>query len=159
DLPRVFEDFWQVRRLGFNRGGSGVGLAGSRRLIELHGGSMWAESRQGEGSTFFFSLPHRKGTIPGNLGDDWESRAATVIRSGLMPALLVVDARGERSKIFQRYFDGYQVLAAASFEQANALARQAPVHAVILDSPEAERSWLALRRPKTLASAMVIVCP
>ncbi len=37
--------------------GVGAGLAISRRIIEHHGGSMWVESTEGEGSTFFFSLP------------------------------------------------------------------------------------------------------
>ncbi len=58
ELPNVFERFYRVDR-GRSRdtGGAGLGLAIARRLVELHGGYMWAESEEGAGSTFTFVLP------------------------------------------------------------------------------------------------------
>jgi two-component system phosphate regulon sensor histidine kinase PhoR len=38
-------------------GGTGLGLSIARHLVEAHGGRIWAESREGEGSTFYFSVP------------------------------------------------------------------------------------------------------
>ena len=55
DLPRVFERYYRGQR--HEGEGLGLGLYIVRKLVEAHGGRIWAESRQGEGSTFTFTLP------------------------------------------------------------------------------------------------------
>jgi signal transduction histidine kinase len=58
DLPRVFDRFYRGDRSRSRAsGGVGLGLAISKRLVELHGGKIWAESAIGQGATFTFSLP------------------------------------------------------------------------------------------------------
>lgn len=59
ELDRVFDEFYQVSQRQASRGGSGLGLALSRRLVEQHGGRMWAISDgvPDNGSTFSFTLP------------------------------------------------------------------------------------------------------
>ncbi len=53
-LDRLFEPFFTTREVGR---GTGLGLSISRGIVENHGGTIWAESRPGEGATFFIRLP------------------------------------------------------------------------------------------------------
>jgi signal transduction histidine kinase len=58
DLERIFERFYQVEpHLTRRQGGMGLGLPIAKAIIELHGGRIWAESVQGKGSRFTFTLP------------------------------------------------------------------------------------------------------
>jgi signal transduction histidine kinase len=57
DIDRIFEEFQQTDAGAKQRDGTGLGLALSKRLVELHGGRIWAESEVGVGSRFVFTLP------------------------------------------------------------------------------------------------------
>lgn len=58
DLPHVFDRFWRADRSRNRRtGGSGLGLAIVRGLVELHGGSVTADSTVGEGTAFTLRMP------------------------------------------------------------------------------------------------------
>ena len=58
NIEKLFQVFGQLDS-GISRGyqGTGLGLSISKRLVELHGGKIWAESKYGEGSTFIFQIP------------------------------------------------------------------------------------------------------
>lgn len=58
DLPQIFERFYRVEK-GRSRetGGTGLGLSIVKHIVQMHGGKVWAESREGEGLTIRMRLP------------------------------------------------------------------------------------------------------
>jgi len=55
---KIFEEFQQAdTSTTREKGGTGLGLSIAKRIVELHGGRIWVESKEGEGSTFAFEIP------------------------------------------------------------------------------------------------------
>jgi two-component system phosphate regulon sensor histidine kinase PhoR len=61
DLPRIFERFYKSDRAR-SGGGTGLGLAIARHLVEAHGGRIWVESIESQGSKFYFTIPTLNGS-------------------------------------------------------------------------------------------------
>jgi len=56
-ISKIFDRFYRVDEVAKNFSGLGIGLFISSEIIKNHGGMIWVESNEGEGSTFYFSLP------------------------------------------------------------------------------------------------------
>ena len=90
-MNEIFEPFVQVERtLSLKRDGVGLGLAITRNLVELMGGTIWAESIPGQGTTFSFRIPAE--TIPGKqlYFGRMDSGIASESLSGLKPMRILV---------------------------------------------------------------------
>jgi two-component system phosphate regulon sensor histidine kinase PhoR len=66
DVSRIFERFYRVDR-SRSGSGTGLGLSIARHIIEAHGGKIWVDSIEGQGSTFFFTIPQSAADFPQSL--------------------------------------------------------------------------------------------
>lgn len=142
----LFEEFHQVGQKRWQRGGSGLGLAVSKRFAELHGGETWVESTLGQGSTFFLRLPLEvdDASRREDSGVDWNERVAARVRGRAQPHVLVIDDAGQVRKVFERYLDDYQVVTVDDVLESHAAHQDTPLHAVVLGSDEAVARWRRL---------------
>lgn len=100
-LPHIFERYYQA---DFHHDGSGIGLATVKALVELHGGSVKAESMVGEGSRFIVRIPTNQaqmGQVKTTLSDLNETTANTSAVGQTAPmnfAKVVIDDSGKTSE-------------------------------------------------------------
>jgi signal transduction histidine kinase len=77
ERERIFEEFHQTDVGVQQREGTGLGLALSKRLVELHGGRIWVESEHGHGSCFVFTLPIKEANRRWPVSGSSSSRTTT----------------------------------------------------------------------------------
>ena len=68
DVSRIFERFYRVDR-SRSGSGTGLGLSIARHIVEAHGGKIWVDSIEGQGSTFFFTIPQSAANLPQSTAD------------------------------------------------------------------------------------------
>jgi len=132
DQERVFGEFEQLdASYARQQQGTGLGLALTRKLVELHGGRIWVES-QGEeqGSVFHFVLPLGGQDAAASLAGQEAPADA-----GPRATVLVVEDNREASELLRHYLEeaGYEVAQAFDAESALRLARELKPYAITLD--------------------------
>lgn len=139
-LERVFEEYCQMRTPDGLVGSTGLGLPVSRKIIQSHGGRMWAESTAGEGSTFCFALP-----LPGSAVFAPLIHTPTPALPMPMPAVVVTGEPGsDEVRLLQRHLVGYSILAAGDTEQVRNLASAPGARAVVCNAAVREAQDLGL---------------
>ena len=134
DQERIFESFQQGPRSSSGTAeGTGLGLTLSKRIVELHGGRLWVESRLGHGSAFTFTVPESSSRT------DEKNQLASVevhapIGSETRTVLVVEDDRLSLD-LMTLYLRGaaFEVHAARDGEEGLELARSLQPSAIILD--------------------------
>jgi PAS domain S-box-containing protein len=134
DQERVFKEFEQVdSSYGRQQQGTGLGLALTQRLIEMHGGRIWVESEgiEGKGSTFTFLIPIPKVEVkPPQPTDKPDSPDDTV-----RPLVLVVTNNDSNQQLVGNYLTGvgYDVAVVSETAAMIAAVRARCPYAVVID--------------------------
>ena len=128
-LPRVFELFAQAEQpMDRSVGGLGIGLTLSRRLVEMHGGTITAASAgPGRGAEFTVRLPVEVGGTP--------PPTATVSSPGRSRKILIVEDNDDARESLQLLLEslGHRVVSAADGARALALAERLQPEVVLID--------------------------
>jgi CheY-like chemotaxis protein len=161
DQERIFEEFVQLEAPVKQRvKGTGLGLALSRRLAELLGGSLSVESELGVGSTFTTVIPLIYA------GPDAESPVVATPRETdlLRFPVLVVEDDASTVLLYDRYLQesGFQIIPVGTLKEARQALKQVRPMAVVLDILLGEENgWdflVEVKRDKATRDIPVLVC-
>jgi signal transduction histidine kinase/CheY-like chemotaxis protein len=144
ELPYIFDEFRQVSSVSPRAGGSGLGLAVSKRFAEMHGGSISVESEIGRGTTFALHLPVDSSTIRPGAVPSWDDRLGRRVRGKAERLVLVVDESKELERVVARYLDDYHVVTLADLHRHDDGTIADVLQAVVVGSEGDREFWRQL---------------
>ncbi len=168
DQARIFLPF---KRLNLTEEGAGLGLSICAKIVELHGGRIWCESRPGEGASFLFDLPKSPGDVAGTTAVTAD-RIAPIRLPGKLANVLLVDDREsdiELTRVLLRDRDKIDFNLSVARGGAEALKRLAEAHAnddaidlILLDinmpGMDGFETLTRLRADEVLKRTHVVMC-
>jgi len=130
EQQRIFEAFFRLSQTGTATEGTGLGLAITARLVELHGSKLEIESKPGEGTCFYFSLP-----LLAIAPDEPTQATIATPRGGKTPRILVVEDNAATGQLIQSQLtsSGYETLRCDQPERATEMAAEHQPDAITLD--------------------------
>jgi CheY-like chemotaxis protein/two-component sensor histidine kinase len=137
DMDKLFKEFVQIDA-SYSRQyeGTGLGLALTKKLVQMHGGNIWAESEYGKGSKFSFTLPRILPQRPGEEDDKVKERIERLnLREPDRKTILVVEDNTQVAHLISLYLSGagYNVEIALDGEEAIQKAKYLKPFAITLD--------------------------
>ncbi len=136
DMHKLFKEFSQVDgSLSRRHEGTGLGLALSKKLVEMHGGTINVESQPGKGSRFYFSIPVQPTVNSGPQKAETDQTKTTPVHNHETPLVLVVEDNDLDAKLIETYLvnEGFNVVRAANGRQGFELAKKLNPHVITLD--------------------------
>jgi signal transduction histidine kinase/CHASE3 domain sensor protein len=160
DIPKLFQAFTQLES-AYTKGfeGTGLGLALTKKLVELHGGRIWVESQLGAGSRFSFTIPLSQTVIK----ESTLNRPDNGSSGGGSSTVLLIDddpltTSGIKNALLSK---GYRPICANNGEEGIKTAQSDPPDMIVLDlmMPGMDGFEVAnrLRREKSVAHVPILV--
>jgi len=130
-LDVIFESFRQLdvtsKRL---YSGTGLGLAITKKIVEILGGEIWVNSSPGQGSTFYFKLPHNSLNLQGNIRkntiepadlkrNNWENKKILIVEDDDQSFIFYQSVLKKTYIKITRAVDGYQAIECCQKERFN----------------------------------------